>query len=114
VTRSLTTPDTLGAPNPVIHIAHTHTIPRTIDTPTGDLSGGNLQKVVIAREDLDEVMELSGRFIVLLEGEMMGEVARADFDAHTIGLLSLADEQRATTKSLRRRGEVSSGFRQVR
>jgi hypothetical protein len=79
--------DTLGAPNPVINIAHTHTIPRTIDTPTGDLSGGNLQKFVIAREDLDEVMELSDRFIVLLDGAIMGEVARADFDVHTIGLL---------------------------
>jgi len=103
----------------------------TIDTPTKNLSGGNIQKVVIAREfscdasvlvvaqptrgvdigaaeyihdrllqqrldgsaimlvseDLDEVMELSDRIIVLLEGEIMGEVARADFDVNTIGLL---------------------------
>lgn len=102
-----------------------------IDTPTRHLSGGNIQKVVIAREfscdasvlvvaqptrgvdigaaeyiherlleqrldgaaimliseDLDEVMELSDRIIVLLEGEIMGEVARVDFDVHTIGLL---------------------------
>ena len=32
-------------------------------------------------------MELSDRIIVLLEGEIMGEVARADFDVHTVGLL---------------------------
>lgn len=102
-----------------------------IDTPTKNLSGGNIQKVVIAREfscdadvlvvaqptrgvdigaaeyiherllqqraagaailliseDLDEVMELSDRIIVLLEGEIMGEVARADFNVNDIGLL---------------------------
>ncbi len=102
-----------------------------IDTLTKTLSGGNIQKVVIAREfscgadvlvvaqptrgvdigaaeyiherlleqravgaailliseDLDEVMELSDRIIVLLEGEVMGEVARADFDVNTLGLL---------------------------
>jgi ABC-type uncharacterized transport system ATPase subunit len=102
-----------------------------IDTPTKNLSGGNIQKVVIAREfscganvlvvaqptrgvdigaaeyiherllqqradgaailliseDLDEVMELSDRIIVLLEGEIMGEVARADFNVNSIGLL---------------------------
>jgi simple sugar transport system ATP-binding protein len=103
----------------------------TIDTPTRHLSGGNIQKVVIAREfscdasvlvvaqptrgvdigaaeyiherllqqrsqgaailliseDLDEVMSLSDRIVVLLEGEIMGEVARADFDVQAIGLL---------------------------
>jgi ABC-type uncharacterized transport system ATPase subunit len=102
-----------------------------IETPTKNLSGGNIQKVVIAREfscgadvlvvaqptrgvdigaaeyiherlleqraegaailliseDLDEVMELSDRIIVLLEGEIMGEVARADFNVNDIGLL---------------------------
>ena len=102
-----------------------------IDTPTKNLSGGNIQKVVIAREfscdadvlvvaqptrgvdigaaeyiherllqqracgaailliseDLDEVMELSDRIIVLLEGEIMGEVVRADFNVNDIGLL---------------------------
>jgi ABC-type uncharacterized transport system ATPase subunit len=103
----------------------------TQETPTRNLSGGNIQKVVIAREfgsdadafviaqptrgvdigaaeyiherlldkrsegaailliseDLDEVMQLSDRIIVLLEGEIMGEIARADFDVKTIGLL---------------------------
>ncbi|BAN00466.1 ABC transporter ATP-binding protein [Ilumatobacter coccineus] len=100
-------------------------------TPTRNLSGGNIQKVVIAREfgsgadafviaqptrgvdigaaeyiherlleqrsngaailliseDLDEVMQLSDRIIVLLEGKIMGEVARADFDINTLGLM---------------------------
>jgi len=102
-----------------------------IDTPTKSLSGGNIQKVVIAREfssaatafvvaqptrgvdigaaeyiherlldqrstgaallliseDLDEVMQLSDRIIVLLEGEVMGELTRDEFDVNTIGLL---------------------------
>ncbi len=102
-----------------------------IDTPTRSLSGGNIQKVVIAREfsseatafvvaqptrgvdigaaeyihdrlleqrsngaailliseDLDEVMQLSDRIIVLLEGEVMGELTRDEFDVRTIGLL---------------------------
>ena len=102
-----------------------------IDTPTNTLSGGNIQKVVIAREfssdatafvvaqptrgvdigaaeyiherlleqrgngaailliseDLDEVMQLSDRIIVLLEGEVMGELTRDEFDVNTLGLL---------------------------
>jgi simple sugar transport system ATP-binding protein len=102
-----------------------------IDTPTRLLSGGNIQKVVIAREfgsgagafvvaqptrgvdigaaeyiheqllakraegaailliseDLDEVMQLSDRIIVLLEGEVMGELRRDQFDVNTIGLM---------------------------
>ena len=43
--------------------------------------------ILLISEDLDEVMELSDRIIVLLEGEVMGEVARADFDVTTLGLL---------------------------
>ncbi len=102
-----------------------------IDTPTRNLSGGNIQKVVIAREftcgadvlvvsqptrgvdigaaeyiheqlllqrsegrailliseDLDEVLQLSDRIVVVLEGRVMGEVDRADADARSIGLL---------------------------
>ena len=102
-----------------------------IDTVTRTLSGGNIQKVVIAREfssdatafvvapptrgvvigaaeyiherllqqrtngaailliseDLDEVMQLSDRIIVLLEGAVMGELRRDEFDVNTIGLL---------------------------
>jgi simple sugar transport system ATP-binding protein len=113
----------------------------TIDTPTKNLSGGNIQKVVIAREfscdasvlvvaqptrgvdigaaeyiherlleqrrngaaimliseDLDEVMEMSDRIVVLLEGEIMGEVARADFDVNTIGLLMSGVRSTAST-----------------
>lgn len=102
-----------------------------VDTTTRSLSGGNIQKVVIAREfssdatafvvaqptrgvdigaaeyiherlleqrgkgaailliseDLDEVMQLSDRIIVLLEGEVMGELTRDEFDINTLGLL---------------------------
>ncbi len=103
----------------------------TIDTPTRHLSGGNIQKVVIAREfscgadvfvvaqptrgvdigaaeyiherlleqrsagaailliseDLDEIMQLSDRIIVLLEGRVMGQVARAEATVGQVGLL---------------------------
>jgi simple sugar transport system ATP-binding protein len=103
----------------------------TLDTPTRNLSGGNIQKVVIAREfsagagvlvvaqptrgvdigaaeyiheqllaerakgaailliseDLDEVMSMSDRIIVLLEGEITGEVPRGGADVGQIGLL---------------------------
>ena len=103
----------------------------TIHTPTRHLSGGNIQKVVIAREfsadarvlvvaqptrgvdigaaeyiherlleqrskgaailliseDLDEVMQLSDRIVVLLEGEVMGEVQRGAASVRDIGLL---------------------------
>ena len=103
----------------------------TLDTPTRNLSGGNIQKVVIAREfscdarvlvvaqptrgvdigaaeyiherlleqrangaailliseDLDEVMQLSDRIIVLLEGKIMGEVTRAEATVTEVGLL---------------------------
>ncbi len=103
----------------------------TLDTPTRNLSGGNIQKVVIAREfscdarvlvvaqptrgvdigaaeyiherlleqrangaailliseDLDEVMQLSDRIIVLLEGQVMGEVTRAEATVTEVGLL---------------------------
>jgi simple sugar transport system ATP-binding protein len=103
----------------------------TIETHVRSLSGGNIQKVVIAREfschakvlvvaqptrgvdigaaeyiherlleqrsngaailviseDLDEVMQLSDRIIVLLEGRIMGEVTRADATVNELGLL---------------------------
>ncbi len=102
-----------------------------IETPTKNLSGGNIQKVVIAREftcdaevlvvaqptrgvdigaaeyiherlleqreagaailliseDLDEVIQLSDRVVVVLEGQIMGEVDRADATPRSIGLL---------------------------
>ncbi|MEZ5375916.1 MAG: ABC transporter ATP-binding protein [Acidimicrobiales bacterium] len=102
-----------------------------IETPTRNLSGGNIQKVVIAREfscgadvlvvaqptrgvdigaaeyiherlleqrangaailliseDLDEVIQLSDRIVVVLEGEVMGEVERSEATPSSIGLL---------------------------
>ncbi|MEZ5298535.1 MAG: ABC transporter ATP-binding protein [Ilumatobacteraceae bacterium] len=103
----------------------------SIHALTRHLSGGNIQKVVIAREfscdaevlvvaqptrgvdigaaeyiherlleqraagaailliseDLDEVMQLSDRIVVLLEGEIMGEVTRGDATVNGVGLL---------------------------
>ena len=43
--------------------------------------------VLLISEDLDEVMQLSDRILVLLEGEVMGELTRDEFDVNTLGLL---------------------------
>jgi simple sugar transport system ATP-binding protein len=103
----------------------------TIETPTRNLSGGNIQKVVIARElscdagvlvaaqptrgvdigaaeyiheqlltqrssgvailliseDLDEVLGMSDRIIVLFEGRIMGDLDRNIATKESIGLL---------------------------
>ncbi len=100
-------------------------------TPVKNLSGGNVQKLILARElsrnpslliaaqptrgvdisateyirrvlmqqrsegvailliseDLDEIMALSDRIVVLYEGEIMGIVDRADADVETLGLM---------------------------
>ena len=103
----------------------------TIETPVRMLSGGNLQKLILAREtsgrpslmiavhptrgldvgatetvykilieqrdqgaailliseDLDELLSLSDRLIVMYEGRIMGEMPAAGADIQTIGLL---------------------------
>ena len=43
--------------------------------------------ILLISEDLDEIMQLSDRIIVILEGEVMGEMTRADADVRSIGLL---------------------------
>ena len=43
--------------------------------------------ILLISEDLDEVLELSDRVVVLFEGRVMGDVARADATKETIGLL---------------------------
>jgi simple sugar transport system ATP-binding protein len=43
--------------------------------------------IVLISEDLDEVLMLSDRIVVLYEGQIAGEVARAEFDRERIGLL---------------------------
>jgi ABC-type uncharacterized transport system ATPase subunit len=103
----------------------------TVDTPVRMLSGGNLQKVILAREtserpqlmiavhptrgldigateavqkllveqrdagtailliseDLDELLSLSDRLIVMYEGQIVGEMPAEGADIHTIGLM---------------------------
>jgi ABC-type uncharacterized transport system ATPase subunit len=103
----------------------------TVETPVRMLSGGNLQKVILAREtaecpqlmiavhptrgldigatesvhrllmdrrdcgaailliseDLDELLSLSDRIVVLYEGRVMGDVAAEGADIHGIGLM---------------------------
>ncbi len=109
----------------------------SLDTPTRHLSGGNIQKVVIAREfsaeaevlvvaqptrgvdigaaeyiherlldqrrtgaailliseDLDEVIQLSDRVIVLFEGRVMGDLNREEVTVETLGLLMTGVER---------------------
>ncbi|GAB4572895.1 MAG: ABC transporter ATP-binding protein [Anaerolineae bacterium] len=101
------------------------------ETPVKNLSGGNVQKLILARElsrqpvvliaaqptrgvdisateyirevlmqqrtqgvailliseDLDEIMALSDRIVVLYEGRVMGELAREEADVETLGLM---------------------------
>jgi simple sugar transport system ATP-binding protein len=103
----------------------------TVETPVRMLSGGNLQKVILAREtserpqmmiavhptrgldigateavhnllieqrdagaailliseDLDELLSLSDRLIVMYEGRIVGEMPAEGADIHTIGLM---------------------------
>src|SRR6266540_1240636 len=102
-----------------------------LDTPTRNLSGGNIQKLILARElsgkprvllvaqptrgvdvgaaeyihrrlleqrargtailivseDLDEVMSLSDRILVMYEGEIIGEVDPRATSRETVGLM---------------------------
>jgi simple sugar transport system ATP-binding protein len=103
----------------------------SLETPVKNLSGGNIQKIILAREisrrpqviiaaqptrgldigateyvharlleqreagmatlliseDLDEILALADRIIVIYEGQVMGEVARADATAEKLGLM---------------------------
>ncbi|GAB4275563.1 MAG: ABC transporter ATP-binding protein [Candidatus Promineifilaceae bacterium] len=103
----------------------------TLETPVKNLSGGNIQKIILARElarepavliaaqptrgldigateyvhfrlmeqrlkgtatlliseDLDEILKLSDRIVVIFDGEIMGQVLREDATAEKLGLM---------------------------
>src|SRR5690606_26619411 len=105
--------------------------PTSITIPAGNYSGGNAQKLIVARElerqpsmlvmaqptrgvdigaiefihqqiveardsglpvllvsaDLNEVMSLSDRILVICEGEIMGELSQAEANPETLGLM---------------------------
>jgi len=43
--------------------------------------------ILLISTELDEILNLSDRIIVLYEGRVMGECASADADVHHLGLL---------------------------
>ncbi|MCG8690595.1 MAG: hypothetical protein MI806_05255, partial [Minwuiales bacterium] len=65
----------------------------------GAFSGGNQQKLVLAREmerrpglllvsaELEEIMALADRIVVMHEGRIVGEMPAAEADRRQIGLL---------------------------
>ncbi len=109
----------------------------TLETPVKNLSGGNIQKIVLARElsreprvivaaqptrgldigateyvhsrlleqrelgtatlliseDLDEILALSDRILVIFHGRIMGDVPRAEATAEKLGLMMTGEEQ---------------------
>ena len=109
----------------------------SLETPAKSLSGGNIQKLILAREisrrpqviiaaqptrgldigateyvharlleqreqgtatlliseDLDEILALSDRILVIFEGRIMGDVPRAEATAEKLGLLMAGVEQ---------------------
>ncbi len=49
--------------------------------------------ILLISEDLDEVMQLSDRILVMYEGEIMGEVAATEADRSEIGLMMAGQRQ---------------------
>lgn len=43
--------------------------------------------ILLVSEDLDEILELSDRILVIFKGKIIGEVARKDFDRIAIGAM---------------------------
>jgi len=111
----------------------------SLETPAKSLSGGNIQKLILARElsrkpqviiaaqptrgldigateyvharlleqrqggaatlliseDLDEILALSDRILVIFEGRIMGDVPRAEATPEKLGLLMAGEQQAA-------------------
>jgi simple sugar transport system ATP-binding protein len=43
--------------------------------------------ILLVSEDLDEILELSDRVLVIFKGKIVGEVARNEFDRVAIGAM---------------------------
>lgn len=115
----------------------------SLETPVKNLSGGNIQKLVLARElarkpqvivaaqptrgldigateyvharlleqrelgtatlliseDLDEILALSDRILVIFQGKIMGDVPRAEATPEKLGLMMAGEEQTDITTS---------------
>lgn len=80
------------ARDPKILVAHNPT--RGLDIASADFVHGQLEQmtdqghaVLLLSEDLDELMELSDRIVVMFDGAIVGELGRADFDRYELGRL---------------------------
>jgi len=49
--------------------------------------------VLLISADLNEILSLSDRIVVMFEGRLMGELAAAEADAETLGLMMAGTEQ---------------------
>jgi len=77
-------------------------------TRVGTLSGGNLQKIVIARErdrghaillvsaELSEILALADRILVMYEGRVIATLDRAEANESILGLYMAGGEQKAS------------------
>jgi simple sugar transport system ATP-binding protein len=123
----------------------------SLETPVKNLSGGNIQKLVLARElsrkprviiaaqptrgldigateyvhsrlleqrelgtatlliseDLDEILALSDRILVIFEGRIMGDVPRAEATPEKLGLMMAGEEQSAGEQKSGGTGEIN-------
>ena len=56
----------------------------------------NGKGVLLVSTELDELLSLSDRIIVMFKGEIMGEVAAGAFDVSEIGLMMAGKQQKAS------------------
>ncbi|MEE9478838.1 MAG: heme ABC transporter ATP-binding protein, partial [Roseateles sp.] len=68
--------------------------PRDENLGSSKFSGGNQQKLILARE-LDEILALADRVVVMNAGRITGELSIDECDERRLGLLMAAQEERA-------------------
>jgi simple sugar transport system ATP-binding protein len=56
------------------------------------------KSILVVSVELEEIMALSDRILVMFEGRSMGELERAEFDEKTIGLMMAGIEKTQATQ----------------